>query len=387
MGSDPASPGAGGPSEVAFQVVDAERRAAWLEATVFAATTFLRNPDLDAGFSTLLERLGRATGVDRAYVFETSETADGDIVSRYIDEWVSDSRYALLGKPILASVSLKNRGALADEWVKRRRRGEVIQAHVRDLDGFLREILTQTAVRSLVTVPIMVRGRWWGTVGFDDCRSERTWLPEEVHVLEVAASVLGAAIERSHLDSEIRRHKDELEVRVAERTRELQILATTDSLTGAANRRRFLELASYELERVRRYRPPATLIVADIDFFKKVNDAHGHAAGDAVLRTVGGLWIKTLRTMDCLGRIGGEEFAILLPQTPEADGAAVAEKLRRRLEETEVPVEGGPLRVTASFGVTALRPDDALVETPLHRADTALYSAKRDGRNRVVTAS
>lgn len=166
---------------------------------------------------------------------------------------------------------------------------------------------------------------------------------------------------------------------------ELQRLATTDALTGAANRRCFLEHAEAELARSRRYGLQLSLVMMDVDHFKRINDTLGHARGDAALCRLVQLCAQIVRKQDLLGRLGGEEFALLLPQTSLEDAAHLVERLRQHIEVSGLELQAGspPVALTASFGVTALRVEDLRVEELLGRADQALYRAKDGGRNRV----
>lgn len=170
------------------------------------------------------------------------------------------------------------------------------------------------------------------------------------------------------------------------RERELHRMATTDLLTGLPNRRHFLERVEQELGRFRRFGTPATLLMIDIDHFKLVNDRHGHAAGDAVLRHFATLAADSLRGIDLLGRLGGEEFAALLPGTDAEGAALLAERLRRRIAEQSCESGGVRIAITISIGLTALQADDDGSDLPLARADAALYRAKQSGRNRVERA-
>ncbi len=173
----------------------------------------------------------------------------------------------------------------------------------------------------------------------------------------------------------------ELDLRAAKR--ELEALAATDGLTGIDNRRSFLQRAEDELARASRYQTPLSVIVFDIDHFKRVNDTRGHAAGDQVLVEMVRRCRAELREQDAFGRLGGEEFAVLLPQTGVAGAVDVAERLRLRLAAEPVATDSGPVEVSASFGVTELCRDDAELAVVLHRADKAVYDAKADGRNQV----
>lgn len=176
-----------------------------------------------------------------------------------------------------------------------------------------------------------------------------------------------------------------LHVDITERKRreqELLRLSRTDSLTGACNRRYFLELARREVRRARRYQNPLSVLVIDLDHFKQVNDRYGHAAGDAALCHFVALARSTLREVDLLGRMGGEEFAVMLPET-EADRALhAAERLRTRLSRRPLQWQGQAVALSTSIGVAQVDPGDGEIVASLQRADHALYRAKSRGRNR-----
>jgi diguanylate cyclase (GGDEF)-like protein len=159
--------------------------------------------------------------------------------------------------------------------------------------------------------------------------------------------------------------------------------AETDPLTEIANRRRLLRRGTEALAEARRAGTTLSLVILDIDRFKSVNDTYGHPAGDLVLRLVSGLVGRDLRDGDSIARIGGEEFAILLPDTPLAQAVLIAERLRYRIGSLPIPALDGA-GVTASFGVTAAGSDDPGIERIMHRADAALYDAKRGGRDCVA---
>ena len=164
---------------------------------------------------------------------------------------------------------------------------------------------------------------------------------------------------------------------------ELTRLATTDPLTGVANRRRFIEELEMELARIRRFGRPAALLMVDIDHFKSVNDTHGHAVGDAVLQHLAELSRHRLRAIDLFGRLGGEEFGILLPGTDAAGAWKCAESLRRHVAETPLQSSRGAIPFTVSIGLTVFESGDDAPDGILARADAALYRAKLGGRNRV----
>lgn len=168
---------------------------------------------------------------------------------------------------------------------------------------------------------------------------------------------------------------------------ELKRQAHIDHLTGVSNRGYFMDQAELELSRASRYDNPLSLYMLDIDFFKKVNDSHGHKVGDLVLVKLAEVCRQTLREVDIIGRVGGEEFVILLPETDIVEATEVAERLRESIAKLKVPLEGGlPLHFTVSIGVTSLASKDDNLDVLLNQADKALYEAKETGRNKVCVA-
>ena len=167
---------------------------------------------------------------------------------------------------------------------------------------------------------------------------------------------------------------------------EYRRLATTDPLTGALSRRAVEAQWLKEVSRARRYKRSLGVIVFDVDRFKAVNDTHGHAAGDRVLRALARTVRGHLRSVDIFARIGGEEFCVLLPETDADQAVATAERLRELLAAMEVEHHDTVLRATASFGVTVAGAKDSALADALARADAALYRAKNGGRDRVVRA-
>lgn len=184
-----------------------------------------------------------------------------------------------------------------------------------------------------------------------------------------------------------------LERTVQERTAELarardeaERMARTDGLTGVANRRCFEEVAAQEVARAQRYKQPLSMILFDIDLFKQVNDNHGHAVGDAVIRAAASVVREAVREVDFVARVGGEEFAILLPGIHQAQAVTTAERLRELIAERVASHQDLNLNFTASLGVSECRLDDPGFGALLHRADQAMYLAKQRGRNRVAVA-
>jgi diguanylate cyclase (GGDEF)-like protein len=183
---------------------------------------------------------------------------------------------------------------------------------------------------------------------------------------EWVATQAGIALDNARLHEEVRRQ------------------ATTDELTSLVNRRRFIEELATELDRARMFDSPLSVVLTDLDDFKRINDDYGHQGGDRALRCFGQLMREQVRDFDVAARLGGEEFAVLLPQTKAEAAAVVAARMRDALANSPIPVaDGVEVRLTASFGVAESTPDQSTDEL-LHRADDALYAAKRAGKNRYV---
>ena len=183
-----------------------------------------------------------------------------------------------------------------------------------------------------------------------------------------------ARIERDHLDLMVK-------------NRILSEVSARDALTGLYNRWYVIDKIEAEINRSLRHGSPMSLMMMDIDHFKRINDTYGHPAGDQVLQSVGKLLRESCRVYDVPGRYGGEEFCVLLPETRLGNTPVVAERIRQRLEMTELSVGGSSVAVTASIGIASIESSEAeAVLSPaalIDRADRALYSAKNRGRNRV----
>lgn len=182
-------------------------------------------------------------------------------------------------------------------------------------------------------------------------------------VLVAAAALLAVSIKNAELFHEVHEH------------------SVRDSLTGCHRRKHALEVMDAELKRARRSKMPLSLIMFDLDHFKAINDGHGHLCGDAVLAAVGQRMNAVLRGSDVKCRYGGEEFLVLLPDTPLAGARHVADTLRRELEQHPLEWKGKTIGITASFGVTAIVPAEDSTTAVIDRADAALYRAKAEGRN------
>ncbi len=196
--------------------------------------------------------------------------------------------------------------------------------------------------------------------------SDQPFTENDLKILELFSAHAAAALRNARLHQQISQ------------------MAVTDSLTGIYNRRYFFEIAEKEFRESVRYQRPLSVVIFDLDHFKKINDTFGHARGDEILRAVVQRCVANMRQSDTVGRYGGEEFVILLPETDGEQGLNLIERLRHELASTPVETDTAPAFVTASFGVASLSPDVTDLLTLVNRADLALYHAKQTGRNRCV---
>lgn len=216
-----------------------------------------------------------------------------------------------------------------------------------------------------ICFPIIVAGVPLGVLGVSPLPP---LLEHQKSALAAAAALLGVSIKNAELFAEVRD------------------ASARDPLTTCFTRKHALDVIDGELRRARRSRHPVTLVMFDLDQFKRVNDRYGHLGGDAVLASVGQRMSAVLRGSDVKCRYGGDEFLVLLPDTPAGGAHRVAETLRHELEDRPVRWNEESIVVTASFGIAEMREDESDVEGLVARADAALYRAKQGGRNRIEVA-
>jgi diguanylate cyclase (GGDEF)-like protein len=226
---------------------------------------------------------------------------------------------------------------------------------------FIRVIGVSGATR-VILLPLVAREKILGTLWMWGNELKESDLP----AANVFASQVAISLENARL------------------YREIQRLAITDELTGLYNRRGIMELGQREFNLAARYDRPLSAVLIDIDHFKNVNDSHGHAAGDQVLRVMGEQCRQHVRGTDLVGRFGGEELLLLLPETKIKAACEAAERLRTLIEEMEVQREQSKIKVTISLGVAERKGNMEELAELIHRADEALYAAKEGGRNRVA---
>ena len=167
----------------------------------------------------------------------------------------------------------------------------------------------------------------------------------------------------------------------------LLALSSIDSQTGAYTRRNFMDKAEELIHMIKRYNHIATLMIADLDHFKQINDNYGHHAGDLALAAFANVCLQEIREPDIFGRLGGEEFGFLLPETPITQAKVLAERIRIATDAIEIPVDGHIIKITVSIGMAEVGPGDHLLSSIMRRADQAMYQAKDNGRNQIVIST
>ena len=226
---------------------------------------------------------------------------------------------------------------------------------------------TQLTQPRAIGFPLIVGGAALGVLGVRP--DQGVLAADKRRIVEAAAALLAVSIKNAQLFREVKEN------------------SVRDALTGCFTRGHALDVVDAELRRARRSQTPVSMIMFDLDHFKDVNDRHGHLCGDAVLSAVGQRMKEVLRGSDLKSRYGGDEFLVLLPETPLHGARRVAETLRREIAERPVPWSGEALTITASFGLAQTRPGEVNVQAVIARADQALYRAKDDGRNCVRIAA
>lgn len=214
---------------------------------------------------------------------------------------------------------------------------------------------------SMICVPLLIKRRVIGTVSLTTRTPGHVFQETELELAVLLSAHISLALENNRLYE----------------------ISVSDGLTNLYNRRYLEQRLSKELSYARRFRKPLTVLMTDVDFFKKLNDGFGHQAGDHALRQVSESLTAGLRDYDVVARYGGEEFAVILPSTPRGRGASTAERLRQAVEDLDIRFRGQRLQVTISVGVASYPEDSDDAELLVDYADKALYQAKQRGRNQV----
>jgi diguanylate cyclase (GGDEF)-like protein len=319
------------------------------EIAVNRISTAIRSSlELPSVLQTTVNEVGQALGAQSSALCVEGDHGQPSLTTCYFRDGASDDdkRTELLGDMEALGVRLRGR----------------IKTYVHDGSSGAGE----SDARPVAAVPVIYHDRTMGVLMVASDNPQRLWQDNEVMLLRTVADQVAVAVNHARLFSQ------------------MQHQALTDGLTGCFNRRFFEIQLERDLHLATRMRQPVSLILLDIDHFKRVNDTHGHDAGDAALRILAGALREEVRGVDTAARYGGEEFAIILPQAGPEGALVVAERLRSRIERTEVPGVGC---ITASLGVATFPLDASSRELLVTSADRALYQAKRSGRNQVCSTA
>jgi len=228
----------------------------------------------------------------------------------------------------------------------------------------LRMLANGFNVKSLLSEPMIMQGMWFGDLALHQCDEERQWTDDDLQLLKTISQQISVVAVNAALHSRV------------------QEQSVRDGLTGLFNRRYFDESLAIEFERASRYGQPLTLVMVDLDHLKMINDELGHLAGDMAIKQTGEILLKQSRRVDIATRYGGEEFVVILPQTPLAGGVAASEHWRQSINKCMIDTH----RLSASIGIASFPEHGSSPERLIKAADVALYRAKHEGRNRVCTA-
>ncbi|MET0646097.1 MAG: sensor domain-containing diguanylate cyclase [Pyrinomonadaceae bacterium] len=321
------------------------------EIAVNRISTAIRSTlELPSVLQTTVNEVGRALGAQSSALNIEGEHGQQSLTKFYFRDGAheedDDARTEMLGDIEALGVRLRGR----------------IKTYVHDGCSGANE----SDACPVAAVPVIYHDRTMGVLMVTSDDPQRMWQENEVMLLRTVADQVAVAVNHARL------------------FQQMQHQALTDGLTGCFNRRFFEIQLERDLHLATRMRQPVSLILLDIDHFKRVNDTHGHDAGDAALRILANALREELRGVDTAARYGGEEFAIILPQAGPEGALVVAERLRSRIERTEVPGVG---RITASLGVATFPLDASSRELLVTSADRALFLSKRTGRNKVCSTA
>jgi diguanylate cyclase (GGDEF)-like protein/PAS domain S-box-containing protein len=319
------------------------------------------NEDIDSEINSVLKHIGQFEKIDRSYVFRV------DLHKRIMSnthEWCRE------GVPSILSESQKMPISESPWLIEQITCDPLIVSQIKELPESAskeKRIFEKHDIKSIAVFPMWVNLELVGYVGFDSVGKEHIWDLENVSMLQQFANIISNAIERSRL----------LKI--------LEDRAIRDELTGVLNRRGFLQIANNELVRAHRYNHPVGMILLDMDHLKKVNDTYGHIAGDLALQEIAKYCLINIRENDILGRWGGDEFVILLPESDRESTVNVAKRLQQSINEHTIAISGKELSFSISAGVALAEESVLTIDELFRNADTALYLAKEAGRNRIMT--
>jgi len=338
-------------------------RSRFEELLTNTSTRFINveNEDIDSEINSVLKHIGQFEMVDRAYVFKIDQQSR---TMSNTHEWCKDGI-----KPKIHE--MQNLSSSTYPWfIEQITCDQLIINHVDDMpENASKEkaLFKSYGIKSLANFPMWVNLELIGFVGFDSVNEDRMWDIEHSAMMQQFANIISNALERSRL----------LKV--------LEDKAIRDELTGVLNRRGFLQIANNEMARANRYHHPVGMILLDMDYLKKINDSYGHIAGDIALKEIAKFCTMNIREHDVLGRWGGDEFAILLPESNRESTVQMAARLQQCIRDHTITVQEKQIQLSISMGVAMSEKTMVTIDELFKNADTALYSAKESGRNLVKT--
>ncbi len=351
-------------------VDDHLRRQSESERIVASVTQRIRQSlDLDEILRNTAAEVRQLFEVDRVVIYRFEPDWSGLVVV----ESVAEGWLPILGLHFMDTCF---QGTRADYYRQGHSRA-IEDVYAANLTPCHLDLLQQFQIRANLVVPILQQERLWGLLIAHQCRSPRQWRPSEVSLFSQLAGQAAIAIQQSELYQQLQ-----------QANQELQRLASSDGLTQVANRRCFDEYLNSEWQRLDREQLPLSMILCDVDYFKRYNDTYGHLAGDDVLRQVAKAIAKAVkRPADLVARYGGEEFAVILPYTDVEGAIAVAREIQLNVNALQISHSGSQVSpfITLSLGVATTVPHSRAVSTTLVKAaDQELYRAKAQGRNCVA---
>jgi two-component system cell cycle response regulator len=317
-------------------------------------------------YHILARRVARALGISRcSIVLALPGDAHGTVVAAFENPMLRNLQVELQRYPEIVKALETGRMVIVED-VSADPLFEAVRAEWRR-DG------VAVPTRSVVALPFRMRGEQTGVLYLRSMAGEKALSRDDAEFADSVISAAVAALEKAHDFASVQSERERLEQ-----------LASTDALTGCLNRRALTEVLERELDRARRYSLVLTILMVDLDHFKRINDTMGHLVGDTVLRQLGDLLRREVRSVDSVARYGGEEFVITLPETGTQGALVFAERMRQRIQQQPFGEGGTVLTATVSIGVASF-PDPRIKDpdTFLALADAALYRAKADGRNLV----
>jgi len=338
------------------------KRDSLLEAVAAAMTHLLTETNHRSAVISALATLGKAALVDRVYICENHPHPDtGQAAMSIRFEWCGPNVSSSLNQPSWQNLVYSTTGL--QEWYDILKTGQPVAGTITDFSMQVQPLLEANQITSLLMVPVLLNNEFWGCIGFDDCRTIRSWSKSELSILVAIGASIGGAVQRHRTLASIHHQ------------------AYHDRLTGLPNRQLLDSQLPITLESANANGHNLAVMFLDLDRFKIINDTLGHAVGDQVLQCAAQRLRNCLREQDIIVRWGGDEFILLLPNLSSAEDAYnIAQRILEALRPA-FDIEENQLHITSSIGIALYPHDGEDAETLIKNADIALYRAKEEGRN------